>query len=114
MKNNLKSIEFCFETGDGVTLRSTLFNQFEVNNRTISFRIASENNITYHDEWSGQNVLFDKLLNNDVTQIFIHYEDKVKVKYLADYEDIYGRVIDYMNTYIDNEYLVCTIKVVTL
>lgn len=112
MKINPKSIEFCFEAGDGIIIDSTRFAQFEVNNRTISFRITSDNNITYHDEWSGQNILFDRLLQNDVTQVFIHSEDKTKVRFLADYEDIYGRIIDYMNTYIDNGDLVCSIKVV--
>ena len=111
MKNNLKSIEFCFETGDGVTLNADIFSEFDIKNGAISFKIQLENNIEYDDKWTGKNVLFDKLLKNNVTQIFTYDMDNLKTKYIADCEDLYGRILDYMNTYVDEYRLSCNIKV---
>lgn len=111
MKNNLKSIEFCFETGDGVTLDADIFYEFDIKNDEISFKIPLENNIEYNDKWTGKNVLFDKLLKNNVTQIFTCDVDNIKTRYVADCEDLYGRILDYMNTYVDECGLTCNIKV---
>ena len=112
MKNNLKSIEFCFEAGDGILLDADRFAQFDITPTEISFTISEENNLEYYDEWSGWNILFDRLLKNDVTQIFTYDMDKLQTKYLADCEDDYGKIADYMNTYVDGGNLVSSIKVV--
>lgn len=112
MNNNLKSIEFCFETGDGIILDTDRFTQFNISTNQISFTIPKENNLEYYDEWSGWNILFDRLLKNDVTQIFTYDMDKVQTRYFADCEDDYGKITDYMNTYIDGGNLISSIKVV--
>lgn len=113
MKNNLKSIEFCFEMGDGITLDVDRFALFDITPTEISFTISEENNLEYYDEWSGWNILFDRLLKNDVTQIFTYDMDKVRAVYFANCGDEYGKLKDYMNTYIDGGNLVSSIKVVS-
>lgn len=98
---DLTSVEFVFENGEGVIVKNEDFIMFDISNDMIRFCIDKKNNKKYYDDYTGWNVLFDRLLTNDITHIILRNKTFSKRDILIDWEDIYSNTNKNQNTYIN-------------
>ena len=114
-KNEIKckdmiSCEFVFENGEGVTVTKRDFISFDVNKDIITFSINKMYNRNYYDTYTGWNVLFDRLLKNDITHIILMDKSLTELTIPIEWEDMYSNTNKNQNTYINNlGNLVCEI-----
>ena len=114
-KNEIKykdivSSEFVFENGEGVALTKRDFISFYVDEDTIAFTISKMYNRNYYDTYTGWNILFDRLLKNDITRIILMDNNLAEMIIPIEWGDMYSNTNKNQNTYIDNlGNLVCEI-----
>ena len=109
--SNLTSIEFAFENGDGVMVESEDFIMFGINEDKIKFAIKQDRNKTYYDDWSGWNVLFDRVMENNIAQIILRDKHFERNTLMIEWHDEYGDINKNQNTYINEfENLICELK----
>lgn len=111
MLRNLSSIEFVFENGDGVLVESENFIMFGIKEDTVRFAIDGDYNRKYYDDYAGWNILFDRLMENDIAQIIVRDKGFDRYTIYIDWQGIDGDTNTNQNTYI-NEFgnLVCEVK----
>lgn len=108
---NLTSVEFAFENGDGVLVESEDFIMFAVKEDKIKFAIKQDRNKKYYDDYTGWNVLFTRLLENNIAQIILRDKYFEKNVIMADWHNEYEDINKNQDTYI-NEFgnLVCEVQ----
>lgn len=112
MINNLTSIEFAFENGEGVLVDSEDFIMFDLESDKIKFEIQESRNRKYYDDYTGWNVLFDRLMKNDIAQIILKDKYFEKETLIVDWHDEYGNTNKNQHTYINSfGNLFCEVKV---
>lgn len=106
---NLLSVEFVFENGDGALVDSDDFIMFGVKDNGLKFAIKEKCNKHYYDEYTGWNVLFERILCNNIAQIIVKDKYLETETFFIDWSDGHDFINANQNTYI-NEFgnLVCT------
>lgn len=110
--SNLASAEFIFENGEGTIVESEYFIMFGVKDDKAKFAIHKSHNRKYYDSYTGWNVLFDRLMKNDITQIILKDKYFEKETLMVDWHDEYENTNKNQNTYINEfENLICEVKI---
>lgn len=68
---NLSSVEFVFENGEGVIVEAEHFVSLDIADNSVEFSIDSCHNRKYYDDYTGWNVLFDRMVHNDITRLIL-------------------------------------------
>lgn len=110
--NNLVSVEFVFENCEGVIVENEDFIMFGVKSDKVKFAIHESCNRRYYNRYTGWNVLFDRLMKNDIAQIILKDKYFEKETLIVDWHDEYENTNKNQNTYINEfENLICEVKV---